>query len=170
MAIENFILPCDSNLFKLSRLSSQTMETCIFCKIARGEIPSSKVYEDENVLAFLDIAPIKKGHTLVIPREHHEIITEVPDPLLKDVILAVKDVSRAVMKATGAGGISLSLSMHDVAGQTVPHAHFHIIPRHEGDGLKHWPQGKYEEGEREEYAAKIKSALDGDGSDSGEEQ
>lgn len=135
------------------------METCVFCKIARGEIPSSKVYEDGNVLAFLDIAPIKKGHTLVIPKEHHETITDVPDILLQEVIVAVKIIATAVMRATGAGGINLSLSMHDVAGQTVPHAHFHVIPRHEGDGLKHWPQGKYEEGERDEYAEKIRSAL-----------
>ncbi|MBI2574508.1 HIT family protein [Candidatus Woesearchaeota archaeon] len=146
------------------------MEGCVFCKIGRGEIPSSKVYEDENVLAFLDIAPIKKGHTLVIPKEHHETITDVPDILLQEVIVSVKSIAMAVMRATGAGGINLTLSMHDVAGQTVPHAHFHIIPRHEGDGLRHWPQGKYEEGERDEYAEKIRSALDGDGGDDRAEQ
>ncbi len=146
------------------------METCVFCKIGRGEIPSSKVYEDENVLAFLDISPIKKGHTLVIPKEHHETITDVPDILLQEVIVAVKSIAMAVMRATGAGGINLILSMHDVAGQTVPHAHFHIIPRHEGDGLKHWPQGKYEESERDEYVEKIRNALDSDGGDGRTEQ
>lgn len=146
------------------------MENCVFCRIVRGEIPSSKVYEDENVIAFLDIAPIKKGHTLVIPKEHHETITDVPDILLQQVIVAVKIIATSVMRATGAGGINLSMSINDVAGQTVPHAHFHIIPRHEGDGLRHWPQGKYEEGERDEYAEKIRDALDGDGSNDGAEQ
>ncbi len=133
--------------------------TCIFCKIIKGELPASKIYENDKVLAFLDISPTKKGHTLVIPKEHYPYMVDVPDELLKEAIVAVKKVAKAVMTATEAGGVNLSLSMHGVAGQTVPHAHFHIIPRHEGDGLKMWPQGKYSEGEKDRYAEKIRTSL-----------
>ncbi len=136
------------------------METdCIFCKIVKGEIPSARVYEDEKVMAFLDIAPTGKGHTLVIPKAHYPILMDVPDELLMELIIAVKKISRAVILATGAGGINLALAMHDIAGQSVPHAHFHIIPRHKGDGLKMWPQGRYEEGEMKEFAEKIRGKL-----------
>jgi len=75
------------------------MEDCIFCKIVKGEIPCSKVYEDENVLAFLDIAPVHKGHTLVIPKKHFETILDIPEQELKGLILAVKKVVIAVEKA-----------------------------------------------------------------------
>ena len=135
------------------------MKECIFCKIVGGEIPSARVYDDENTMAFLDIGPIHKGHTLVIPKEHFETAMDIPDELLKDVIVVVKKVAKAVKKATNAGGINFQLANHDVAGQTVPHAHFHVIPRFDGDGLKHWPQGKYEEGEMKEYSERIKQQL-----------
>ena len=135
------------------------METCIFCKIVKGEIPSSKIYEDPDVLVFLDIAPVHKGHSLVIPKQHFQTAMDVPDEILKKVIVVVKQVSKSVMKATNAGGINLALSNHDIAGQTVPHAHFHVIPRHKGDGLKMWPQGKYHEGEMKEYSEKIRAEL-----------
>ncbi|MBI3033714.1 HIT family protein [Candidatus Woesearchaeota archaeon] len=136
------------------------MKDCIFCKVVRGEIPSARVYEDENIIAFLDIAPVHKGHTLVIAKEHYETIMELPDRLLQELAVAVKRVSRAVMRATNAGGISLSLANHGIAGQTVPHAHFHVMPRFEGDGLRHWPQGKYAEGEMKEYSEKIKASME----------
>ena len=132
---------------------------CIFCKIIKGEIPSSKVYEDSNVLAFLDIGPVNKGHTLVIPKEHYETLFDVPDDLLKEVIVVVKKVSKAVKKGVEADGISLGMSNYKAAGQVVPHAHFHIMPRFSDDGLKLWPQGKYEEGEMDSYKEKIEAFL-----------
>lgn len=132
---------------------------CVFCRIVRNELPCAKIYEDGKVLSFLDIAPTKKGHSLVIPKAHHETMMDVPDELLKEVITVVKKVSKAVMKATEAGGVNLALSMHETAGQTVPHAHFHVIPRHAGDGLKMWPQGKYEEGEIKAYSEKITKEI-----------
>ena len=135
------------------------MNSCIFCKIVKGEIPSAKVYEDKNVLSFLDIGPVSKGHALVIAKEHYETAMDLPDQLLAELVVAAKKVSKAVMDATGAGGINLALANHDIAGQTVPHAHFHVIPRHTGDGLKHWPQGKYADGEMQEYAEKIRKSL-----------
>ncbi len=135
------------------------MEGCIFCKIIEGKIPSAKVYETDKVLAFLDINPTSKGHTLIVPKAHHELLVDVPDEMLKDLAVAVKKVANAVKKGTNAGGLNFLLSMEKAAGQTVPHVHFHIIPRHEGDGLKHWPQGKYEEGEAKDYAEKIKRNI-----------
>ena len=135
------------------------MEDCIFCKIIKGEIPCTKVYEDDNVLAFLDIGPVNKGHTLVIPKEHHETLLDMPDELLAEVAKATKNVSKAVKEAMEINGFNVLQSNYKVSGQLVPHYHIHIIPRLETDGLKHWPQGKYEEGEAEQVAEKIKKAL-----------
>ena len=136
------------------------MDECIFCKIIKGEIPSSKIYESDNVLAFLDIGPVNKGHTLVIPKEHHETLMDIPDELLKELILTVKKVCKAVKQGVNAEGISLGMSNYKAAGQVVPHAHFHIMPRFDNDGLKLWPQGKYEEGEMDIYTKKIKYTLE----------
>ena len=136
------------------------MEDCIFCKIVKGEIPCSKVYEDENIFAFLDIAPVHKGHTLVIPKKHFETILDVPEQELKELILAVKKVAIAVEKGVDADGFVVTMSNKKAAGQVVPHAHFHIIPRFEDDGLKHWPKIEYKEGELEEYKNKIIHSLE----------
>ncbi len=134
-------------------------EDCIFCKIVKGEIPSSKVYEDEDVFAFLDIGPVHKGHTLVIPKKHFETILDIPENELKELILAIKKIANAVEKGVNADGFVITMSNRKAAGQVVPHVHFHIIPRFENDGLKFWPQGKYEEGEMEEFKNKIVNEL-----------
>ncbi len=134
-------------------------ENCIFCKIIEGNIPSSKVYEDDKVLAFLDIGPVNKGHTLVIPKLHCETLFDVPDELLQYLITKVKKIANAVMKAADAGGLNIGVSNYPTAGQVVPHAHFHLMPRHAGDGLRHWPQGRYAEGEMEEFRKKIIDEL-----------
>ncbi len=135
------------------------MDECIFCKIISGEIPCTKVYEDNDVLAFLDIGPVNQGHTLVIPKEHYETLLDMPEELLCAVSKAVKKVSKAVKEGTGCGGFNVLQSNYKVSGQLVPHYHVHIIPRLETDGLKHWPQGKYGEGEADKVAEKIRKAL-----------
>ena len=135
------------------------MEDCIFCKIVKKEIPSTIIYEDDNFLAFLDVAPANKGHTLVIPKEHHKTIRDIPDSLLKDVIVVVKKISSAVRSGVVCDGISINMSNGEEAGQVVPHAHFHIIPRVSGDGLKLWPQGTYKDGEMDKIKDKIVSSL-----------
>ena len=135
------------------------MNDCIFCTIIKGEIPSEKVYEDEKTMAFLDIGPVNKGHTLVIPKEHHETLLDTPKELLKEVIVIVKKVSTAVKKGVSADGINIGVSNYKAAGQVVPHVHFHVIPRFEGDGFHHWPQGKYSQGEMESYKDKIVKFL-----------
>ena len=137
-----------------------TNKDCIFCKIIKGEVPSTKVYEDSKVYAFLDIGPVNKGHTLVIPKGHYKTMMDVPDDVLKDVIIVVKRVSQALIDAVGAKGTNVGINNHEAAGQAVFHAHFHVMPRKEDDGLTLWPQGKYQHDEEmQEYAEKIKSRL-----------
>lgn len=134
------------------------MEDCIFCKIVKGEIPCTKVYEDETTLAFLDISPVNKGHTLVIPKEHHELLTEMPEELLKKTILTVQKVAKAIDNISN--GINIQQNNKKVAGQVVPHVHFHIIPRLKDDGFKfNWRHQEYQENEINEFAEKIKSFL-----------
>ena len=135
------------------------MDDCVFCKIIKGDIPCSKVYEDEDTLAFLDIAPNNPGHTLVITKEHHETMLDTPDELLCKLIAAVKNVALGVKKATGCLGFNIAQNNYKMAGQLVPHIHFHIIPRVEGDGFKFWPHKEYAEGEMEEWRNKIAEAL-----------
>lgn len=106
------------------------MSDCIFCKIIAGEIPSSKIYEDEKVLAFLDISQTTKGHTLVIPKEHVRNMLEMSDQTAADVFARLPKLARAIKTATGAKGLNILNNNEEVAGQTVFHAHIHIIPRY----------------------------------------
>ena len=132
---------------------------CIFCKIIKGEIPCDKVYEDEKTLAFLDISPVNKGHTLVVPKHHCKDILEAPDEELKQTILTVKKVAKAMVKAVNANGWNLGVNNGEAAGQVVFHSHFHIIPRLSTDGLKHWPHKNYSAGESKKVAAQIRKVL-----------
>jgi histidine triad (HIT) family protein len=127
---------------------------CIFCKIIAGEIPSAKVYEDEKVLAFLDIEPVSKGHTLVIPKEHHKMMTDAPDELIEYIFVKAKMLMNKIKKATNAYLVSLS-----VVGDEVPHFHVHLIPRHKDDGLSNWNRKKYEEGQMEEEAKSLRAVI-----------
>ncbi|MDA3840131.1 MAG: HIT family protein [Patescibacteria group bacterium] len=135
------------------------MSNCIFCKIVEGSLPSNKVYEDENVLAFLDIAPIHSGHILVIPKKHFSNLEEIPEDLLSDVIKVVKQMGLALKKGMACEGYNLVENNDPVAGQDVPHIHFHLIPRVKGDGLGLWPSKEYKEGEAQEVLEKIKKFL-----------
>ena len=135
------------------------MEECIFCKIANGEIPCNKVYENNKLLAFLDIAPVNKGHTLVIPKEHYKDLLAMPNDVLAELAKVSKKVAKAVMRATGAEGFNVGVNNGKVAGQVVMHFHLHIMPRFENDGLKLWEGRKYEGKEEEEIAEKIKVLL-----------
>ena len=130
------------------------MSNCVFCKVIQGEIPCDKVYEDDEVLAFLDINPINKGHCLVIPKEHYDNLLEMPEELAQQIIRVVKKVAPSVMEATQADGFNLGVNSGSAAGQIVFHAHFHVIPRHSDDGLEHWPHKKYESDEEKEAIGK----------------
>ncbi len=134
---------------------------CIFCKIVHGQMPSSIVYEDEKSMAFMDIAPVAKGHVLVIPRMHYDPITATPDEVLAHLIGVVKQVAKAQVKALGANGINVSQANGRCAGQLVPHIHFHVIPRFDGDNKQmKWVSGSYADNdEMASYAETIRAAL-----------
>ena len=114
------------------------MEDCIFCKIARGEIPAEKVYEDAEVVAFLDRRPVNPGHLLVIPKIHAANLYEASDASLAATMRVVKRTAVAIKKALGAGGINIHINNDRPAGQVVFHMHVHVIPRYDKDGYEHW--------------------------------
>ena len=133
---------------------------CLFCKIIAGEIPCTKVYEDDKVLAFLDIHPVNIGHTLVIPKAHHVNLYDTEDATLAHMMTVTKKLSIAIKSALSADGINIEMNNESGAGQLIFHTHLHIIPRFSGDGLKHWPSARgYNEGEAHEVAQKIKDSL-----------
>lgn len=139
---------------------------CVFCSIVKGEIPATKVYEDDDILAFMDIGPVVKGHTLVIPKAHHNPITETPVPVLQKLIAVVQRIARAQLQGLKADGINVSQANGRTAGQVVPHIHFHIIPRFTTDGHHwNWTPREYEtSAEMQEYAQRIRLALETTGS------
>jgi len=112
------------------------MGDCIFCKIIQGEIPATKVYEDEKVLAFMDINPLNDGHTLIVPKRHAETIFEIdPQDLIATMKVAQK-LAIAIKKALNSDGMIVVQLNNKAAGQMVPHLHIHLIPRWENDGLQ----------------------------------
>jgi histidine triad (HIT) family protein len=135
-------------------------DDCIFCKMVAGQIPVAKVYEDEIVLAFLDIGPISDGHTLVIPRQHFEKLHDCPAELLGQVALRLGRIAGAVAAAMNADGYNLLCNNGRAAGQLIEHLHFHIVPRNVGDGVfDRWPSYKYPHGKIEKIADKIRENL-----------
>jgi histidine triad (HIT) family protein len=135
------------------------MNDCIFCKIIAGEIPSEKIYENEHAYAFLDIKPINPGHILLIPKHHAKNLYEMPDDDLAHLAPLLKKLARAAKDAMNAEGINIVMNNEIVAGQLVSHAHFHIIPRHQGDGHEHWKGTPYKENEIKAIGEKIKNNL-----------
>jgi histidine triad (HIT) family protein len=109
-------------------------QDCIFCSIVSGDIPSRNVYEDSDVLAFLDANPLAAGHTLVIPKEHHERMDDLPSDLASDVLDVLYRLVPQVESAVDADGTTIAFNNGSAAGQEVPHIHGHIIPRFENDG------------------------------------
>lgn len=135
------------------------MENCLFCKIVAGELPSAKIYEDDEVLAFLDINPVNPGHTLVIPKEHYENFSATPNELLAKIMPVIDKIWGAIKEGLGADGFNLGLNNGKAAGQVVSHTHFHVMPRFENDGHHLWAGKPYPEGEMEKTAEKIKKNL-----------
>lgn len=131
-----------------------TNADCLFCKIVRGEIPCAKVLETDTVLAFLDIAPVNKGHVLVIPKAHFADIWDLPPALSPDLMAAVQKVGLALKEGLGALGMNLGMNNGAAAGQLVLHAHWHLIPRFAGDSLSLWPQKSYTDPEEMNQTAR----------------
>ncbi len=137
------------------------MSDCIFCGIVAGRIPCTKVCDDGEVLAFMDIGPVVKGHVLVIPKDHYESIADIPEALLAKVIAVAKRVAAAQLKGLGADGVNIHQSTGAVAGQVVPHIHFHVIPRFADDGHSwNWSAKSYSSSdESTALAAAIEGAM-----------
>ncbi len=135
-------------------------DDCVFCKIVAGEIPATRIYEDETVLVFLDNGPISDGHTLVIPKPHFEKLHDCPAELLGQIFSRLGKIAGAVSAAMNSDGYNLLSNNGRAAGQLVEHLHFHIIPRNVGDGLlNRWPSYAYEQGKIEAIAEKIRQNI-----------
>ncbi len=135
------------------------MEDSIFTKIIKREIPAEILYEDGLTLAFLDIAPVSPGHTLVIPKKQIKNIFDTDDATLAAVMQTVRKIAPAVRDAVGADGLNVHSNHGAAAGQVVFHLHFHLIPRFKDDGFIMWPHTEYKEAEAKELAEKIRSKL-----------
>jgi histidine triad (HIT) family protein len=132
------------------------MDNCVFCKIINNEIPAAKVYEDDLVVAFLDLGPINYGHTLVIPKEHHESSATIPENVAGRMFRVGSRVGVALKRKLDYDAFNLHLADGTAAGQVVMHAHLHVVPRGVEDGFRwNWRQQKYPENKMQEIAAEI---------------
>ena len=118
---------------------------CVFCKIIRGEIEAALVFEDERCVAFLDARPLFPGHVLLVPKQHHETLMDLPTELVEPLFKNARMLARAVEQAMEAQGVFVA--MNNRVSQSVPHLHIHVVPRSKGDGLKgfFWPRHKYDD-------------------------
>jgi histidine triad (HIT) family protein len=114
------------------------MPDCLFCKIVAGEIPCHKIYEDNSVLAFLDIKPLNPGHTLLVPKEHAENLLDSSTDTATALISTAKKITSAILQSVGASACNITFNNGAAAGQVVLHTHLHIIPRFKGDGFEAW--------------------------------
>lgn len=136
------------------------MKDCIFCQIVSGQVQAAVVFEDEDCLAFLDRRPLFPGHTLLVPRAHHETLMDLPPELVEPLFQRARLLAQAIRQAVASEGIFVGINNR--VSQSVPHLHVHIVPRTKGDGLKgfFWPRGKYEhDAAMHEVAARIRAAL-----------
>ena len=133
---------------------------CLFCGIIAGTTPATIVLETDDVVGFLDVRPVFKGHTLLVPREHVVTLSDMPEPLIVPLFGTAQRVADAITSGLGAQGTFVA--MNNVVSQSVAHLHVHVVPRTKGDGLRgfFWPRTKYADGEAEAYAGKIRAALD----------
>jgi histidine triad (HIT) family protein len=133
---------------------------CVFCEVVSGAAPAAIVLRTPSVVAFLDVRPVFKGHTLVVPAAHVETLAALPAEAIAPLFAEVQRVALAVERGLGADGSFVALNNR--VSQSVPHLHVHVVPRRRGDGLRgfFWPRTKYAgDGERDEYRARIASAL-----------
>jgi len=136
------------------------MSDCVFCKIVAGQIPSTRVFEDEHTLAFMDIGHVNPGHTLVAVKTHAANVFELEETQAEAIARAIVRISKALKKAFEPEGLSVYQANGKAAGQTVFHYHVHLLPRHAGDGMELvWPVKNPPRAALEEYAARIRAAL-----------
>lgn len=135
-------------------------ENCIFCKIVSGVIPAPRVAETEHCIAIPDAFPAARGHSLILTREHRTNILDMTDDELREVSMLMRDVGRAVRRATKCEGINFINNLGKAAGQIIPHAHFHIIPRYSGDSVNmSFDQLEFTDDEKSALLAAIRAEL-----------
>ena len=134
---------------------------CVFCEIVAGSRSAAIVFEDDTALAFFDQRPVFPGHTLLIPKDHHETLADLPHALIEPLFASGQLLARAVEQALGAEGTFVAINNR--VSQTVPHLHVHIVPRRKGDGLRgfFWPRQKYKDADEIEKIRKsIRETVD----------
>jgi len=135
-------------------------EDCIFCSIVAGNVPAAKLIETDKVISFLDIAPVNRGHCLVVPKRHSESLVNLTQEELHTCIFTVQRIARAAVTATTAEGVNVLQNNGKCAGQVISHVHFHVIPRWSNDGFRFgWRQGSYNEGEIDKLQEEIQALL-----------
>lgn len=136
------------------------MSECLFCKIAAGEIPCHKIYDDRLVLAFLDIKPLNPGHALIIPKRHAAHLLETSDEEARALMETAKKIAPAIVQSVGATGCNVNCNIGRSAGQLVFHTHLHVIPRYEDDGFKPWQRDGEVSDSLADVAQRIRAALE----------
>ena len=136
-------------------------DDCIFCKIAAGEIPSRKIYEDKDLIAIMDLSPTSKGHSLIIPKEHYTNIYDIDEEIAGKVMKTAKKLATKMTVALNCDGFNLLQNNGETAGQTMFHFHMHLIPRYEGDnaGIAAWKQGTLEDAVKEQIIESVTAEL-----------
>lgn len=136
------------------------MENCVFCRIVKGELPASRVFEDETTLVFMDLQSVNSGHMLVVVKPHRANIYELDDELAGAALRTAARMARAVKAVVGCEGVTLLQANEKAGAQTVFHFHIHVVPRWEGDGMElAWPAKNPPREALEEMAAKLRAAL-----------
>ncbi|WP_122644255.1 HIT family protein [Luxibacter massiliensis] len=131
-------------------------ESCIFCKLAAGEIPSATLYEDENFRVILDLSPAAKGHALIIPKEHYRNLYDLDEKLAAEVLVLAKKMVVKLKGILDCDGYNIVQNNEEAAGQTVFHFHMHLIPRYKGDNVGlGWKMGKLSDADKEEILSKV---------------
>lgn len=133
------------------------MSDCVFCKIVAGEIPAHKIYEDDLVIGFLDIAHFTKGHTLILPKSHYVDLLDTPDEVVAKIAVLAKDLATNYKPTLKADGFTVKQNNGTVAGQEVMHYHVHLIPHYNGDKFKFAIQHKEKKIDLEQVAADLRN-------------
>lgn len=134
-------------------------DNCIFCKIIKGELPSSTLYEDDMFKVIMDLSPVSKGHALIIPKEHFDNLYELDDEYASKAMVVAKKLATGMTKALGADGFNLLQNNGEDAGQSVYHFHMHLLPRYKGDEALRWTPGETTPEEMDKIAKQVKEVL-----------
>ena len=132
-------------------------ETCIFCKLANGVIPTNSIYEDDDFKVILDADPATKGHALILPKEHYKNLFEIDDEVAAKALPLAKKIGKRMMDKLGCAGVNIVQNNGEAAGQTVHHFHIHVIPRYEGDdkAMCAWKPQELKDADAKELVEKL---------------